>query len=133
MLLPQLAQEHGISLRTARRWLHRYREGGMAGLARKHRVNKGACVSLPEPLLGAVEALALQTPRWLAAAIHRHVVSLAAERGPAPPSYGTVYSVISRLDPALVTLAHQGPRAYAETFEVFGLGVGLSITRNEVP
>ncbi|MDQ3397122.1 MAG: helix-turn-helix domain-containing protein [Deinococcota bacterium] len=116
--LPQLAREHGISLRTARRWLSRYREGGMAGLARKSRVTKGARVSVPEPLLAAVEALALRTPRWSVAAIHRHITALAAKEELSTPSYSTVYNVVSRLDPALVMLAHQGAKAYAETFEL---------------
>ena len=40
-------------------------------------------------------------------------------RGWAEPSYDTVYSVIRRLDPALVTLAHQGPKVYADRFELY--------------
>ncbi len=38
--LTQIAQDQGLVLRTARRWVDRYRREGLAGLARKERNDK---------------------------------------------------------------------------------------------
>jgi putative transposase len=38
--LTQIAREHGLVLRTARRWVDRYRREGLTGLARKERNDK---------------------------------------------------------------------------------------------
>ena len=37
---------------------------------------------------------------------------------PLPPSYGVVYSLIRELAPALVTMAHEGMKAYCESFDL---------------
>jgi putative transposase len=50
--------------------------------------------------------------------VHREVANVANVRGWPEPSYATVYSVVRRLDPALVTLAHQGPKVYADRFDL---------------
>lgn len=39
--LATIALKEGITVRTARRWLKRYREDGLAGLARRPRTDKG--------------------------------------------------------------------------------------------
>ena len=39
--LTQIAREQGLVLRTARRWVDRYRREGLTGLARKERGDKG--------------------------------------------------------------------------------------------
>jgi hypothetical protein len=46
--LTRLAKEQQIVLRTARRWVERYRKSGLAGLVRKERndrTNAGCCLS----------------------------------------------------------------------------------------
>jgi putative transposase len=53
-----------------------------------------------------------------AKAIHRNLTKVAAERGWRVPSYAAVHSVIRTLDPALVTLAHEGMSAYRDKFEI---------------
>ncbi len=65
-----------------------------------------------------MEGLALQTPPRSAAAIHRQVVEIAKAQGWKPPSYERVRQIIKSLDPALVTLAHQGAAAYREEFDL---------------
>src|SRR5919198_4504904 len=55
--LPTLARQHGLSLRTARRWVQRYRVGGLGALAPRPRADKGARRALPPPLVQLVEAL----------------------------------------------------------------------------
>lgn len=52
------------------------------------------------------------------AAIHREVSTIAQERGWKVPSYDRVRRIIKNLDPALVTLAHQGATAYREEFDL---------------
>lgn len=66
----------------------------------------------------AIEGLALQRPHRFAAAIHRQAVTIAERLGESPPSYGFVYALIRRLDPALMTLAHEGSKVYADTFDL---------------
>src|SRR6266704_988778 len=52
------------------------------------------------------------------AAVHREAVAIARAQGWSEPSYSTVYSVIRALPAALVSLAHDGPKAYADRFEL---------------
>ena len=115
--LAQLAREQNIVLRTARRWVKRYRLEGLAGLGRKERDDKNER-KLSSELQHIIEGLGLRKPRLSAAAIHRQVVDAAKTRGERPPSYDVVYSLIRMLDPALVTLAHQGTKAYSESFDL---------------
>lgn len=115
--LARLARELGIALRTARRWAAQYRRDGLAGLARRERSDRGER-RLSKNLQQVIEGLALKKPPLSAASIHRQVVTLAGQLGEPPPSYGTVYAVIRDLDPGLVTLAHEGTKAYAEAFDL---------------
>src|SRR5215207_435266 len=70
--LTRLAETDGIALRTAQRWVQRYRAQGLAGLARRPRADRGATAFPPE-LIGLIEGLALQRPPPTAAAIHRRL------------------------------------------------------------
>ena len=74
--LSRIAREQGIRLRTAQRWVRRYRKEGMAGLARKGREDRDQ----PRRALSlrpVIEGLALTKPRLSAAAIHRQAVEAA--------------------------------------------------------
>jgi putative transposase len=64
------------------------------------------------------EEVSLQIPPRSAAAIHRQVTAIAKEQGWKPPSYARVRQIIKNLDPALVTLAHQGAAANREAFDL---------------
>ena len=116
--LATIARHHGLALRTARRWVSRYRAGGLAALTRSPRTDKGSHRALSPPLQELVEALALATPRRSVAAIHRTVSALARDRGDTPPGYAAVYALVRALDPALLTLAHEGAKAYSETYDL---------------
>ncbi len=72
---------------------------------------------LPIPL-HLIEGLALQTPPRSAASIHRQITTIATEQGWKPPSYARVRQIIKSLDPALVTMAHEGAAAYREEFDL---------------
>src|SRR5580692_2094961 len=60
--LAQVAREQGVVLRTARRWVDRYRREGLTGLARKERDDKDKRKLSPE-LQQLIEGLALRKPR----------------------------------------------------------------------
>jgi putative transposase len=81
MPLPTLARQHGLSLRTARRWVQRYRTGGLGALGRQPRRDKGARRALPPLLVQLVEALALQQPAPSVATIHRRGADVAMAQG----------------------------------------------------
>src|SRR5437588_2246191 len=114
-----VASTHHISVSTVRRWVKRYREKGLASLAdAKVRSDKGKSRRLPAEAVTLIEGLALQTPPRSIAAIHRQVCPIAKARGWHVPSYDSVYRIIKKLDPALVTMAHQGAAAYREEFDL---------------
>lgn len=115
----QVARTHTIPKSTIGRWVKRYREKGLAGLAdTKVRSDKGKSRRLPVEAITLIEGLALQTPPRSIAAIHRQVSAIAQEREWKAPSYDRVRRIMKNLDPALLTLAHQGAAAYREEFDL---------------
>jgi putative transposase len=115
--LVRVAAAAGVPLRTAQRWLARYRTNGLVGLARPARSDKGRR-RLPAELVLLIEGLALRRPPPSLATIHRQASEVAKHQGWPVPSYATVYAIARRLDPALVTLAHEGTKRYREVFEL---------------
>jgi putative transposase len=115
--LTQIARQQTRPLRTLTRWVQRYRAEGLGGLVRQRRRDHGR--HRLHPLLQqCIEGLALQTPPLSLRAIHRHVSALAAQQDLKPPSYGLVHTIVHHLSPALITLAHDGPKAYAQQFDL---------------
>ena len=106
-----------VPVRTAERWLARYRQVGLTSLARPARRDAGTRRTCPE-LVALVEGMALKPPRLLAAAIHRRVVPAAKAQGWPAPSYGAVHAIVAALDPGMVTLAQDGPAAFRDRFEL---------------
>jgi putative transposase len=115
--LARAADDAGVAVRTAQRWLARYRAGGLAGLARTARADTGRR-RLPAELAGLIEGLALRKPRPTVAVIHRRALAAARQHGWPAPSYGTVYAIVRALDPAMVTLAQEGQPAFRDRFEL---------------
>ena len=115
--LVEVADGAGLSVRTVRYWAHRYRQQGLAGLARKTRRDKNQPRIAPH-LLQLIEGLALQKPPLSAAAIQRQVATVAKDHGEKPPSYSLVYAVVRKIDPSLVTMAHEGTKAYCQSFDL---------------
>src|SRR6266487_4244627 len=115
----QVARTRKLAPSTVQLWIKRYREKGFTGLANHTaRSDKGKSRRLPETAIRLIEGLALQTPPRSAAAIHRQVVEIGRRQGWKPLSYERVRQIIKQLDPALVTLAHQGAAAYREEFDL---------------
>lgn len=115
--LTRVATEAGVPLRTAQRWLARYRQYGVQGLVRAVRRDAGRHRLQPE-LVALVESLGLGRPRRSAAAIHRRVMEVASREGWAVPSYAAVHAILSALDPGMVTLAQEGPTAFRNRYEL---------------
>lgn len=114
--LTTLAATEGIGLRTLQRWHAAYRRHGIAGLAptappkRERRTH-------PE-LLTLIEGLALVKPRLSTAAITRKARAIAEMHGWETVSYSTVRSIVTAMDPGMITLAHRSSAAYRDTYEI---------------
>ena len=65
-----------------------------------------------------VEGLALQKPPLPITTLYRQVARIAQEQGEPAPSYDVVYDVIRALPADLVTLAHEGTKAYGDAFDL---------------
>ena len=114
-------------LRTLRTWVASYRRAGLVGLARTRRADQGRR-RFPTELVQLIEGLALRKPAPTAASIHRQVVTVAREHGWSTPSYRTVAAVIQGLDPALLSLAHDGAKAYWEAFDRANAGLSEAVS-----
>ena len=113
--LISVAKAAGIPYRTAHRLVSAYRR---PALVRKKRTDRGQRRAVSDSLKKAIEGLALQKPPLPIAALYRQVFNLCQERAEQPPSYGTVFSIVQKLPADLVTLAHEGTKAYSNTFEL---------------
>lgn len=116
--LTSVAKAAAIPYRTAHRLVSEYRRHGLAPLVRKKRLDRGQRRVVSASLEKAIEGLALKKPPLPIAALYRQVVKLSQESGELPPSYGTVFNIVRNLPADLVTLAHEGTKAYSNTFEL---------------
>jgi putative transposase len=116
--LPHLARHQGIALRTLERWLAYYRREGFAGLARHRRRDRGQQRGLQPELKHVIEGLALRRPAPTIALVHRQVQEVAQRNGWPVPNYQRVYRIVKQLDPALLTLAHEGSKMYRTTYDL---------------
>jgi putative transposase len=116
--LPHIASTHQLSMRTLRRWVQQYRAYGLTGLSKAPRKDQGHRRSVTPELQHVIEGLALQKPRRTMAHIHRETVRMSREHNWTPPSYSTVQRIVQQIDPQLTTLAHEGSKAYQETFDL---------------
>ena len=113
-----VAKEAGIGFRTAQRWVTQYRRAGLAALARKRRADSGAPRILSKRFREAIEGMALLKPPLPIAALHRRARELAQSLGERPPGYWTVYRIVRQMPADLLTLAHEGGKAYGQAFEL---------------
>lgn len=113
-----VAAEAGLAFRTAQRWVALYRTSGLASLARKTRLDHGARRVVSEPMKRAIEGLALESHQVPITSVHRQIREYAEAIGDMVPSYWTVYDIVQEVPPSLRTLAHQGAKAYGESFDL---------------
>lgn len=115
--LAQAARQASVALRTAQRWLARYRAHGLIGLAPATRNDAGMRHVEPE-LVSLIQALALRRPAPSVAHVHRTAAGIAKDRGWTAPSYSTTYAIVHGIDPALKLLASEGTKRYRERFDL---------------
>lgn len=115
--LARVAAEAGVPIRTARRWLARYRARGPAGLARSPRPEAGSR-KISAELVELVQGLALLKPPLSVATIQRRAHAIAEKKGWRPASYGSVRNIVRSLAPGVLMLAHQGAAAFRDKFEL---------------
>jgi putative transposase len=115
--LAGIARERGVTPRTLERWVARYRSEGLAGLARRRRTDSGSH-HVPNRLRLLIEGLALERPRRSVAAIRRKACEVAEREGWSQPGYKLVWSIVQGLDPALLSLAHEGENAYRQAYDL---------------
>lgn len=116
--LRPVALEAGISFRTAQRWVAQYHRFGLAALARKKRDDSGERRAVSAKIKEAIEGLALQKPPLTITTICRQVRQLGQEIGESIPKYSVVYDIVRNLPADLLTLAHQGSKAYGDASEL---------------
>jgi putative transposase len=116
--LRQVALEAKIPYRTAHRWLSIYRRSGLAGLSRKARADIGGRRVLSPRMRELIEAFALKKPRLSVSALYREISRLAPTFEEEAPCYRMVYDVVRSLPTDLLTLAHEGKKAYSQLFEL---------------
>ena len=115
--LTSIAADNGMAQRTLQRWHAAYRAAGLDGLRPRPRGDRGRH-RLAAELCELIEGLALVKPRASIATIARRRRRAAQANGWKQPSYSVVRRIVTGLDPAMVTLAHDGPVAYRDKFEL---------------
>ena len=113
-----VAAAAGLPFRTAQRWVSRYQQFGLTALVRKKRTDTGQHREISAKLKEAIEGIALKKPPIPVAAIYRQAARLAQDLGEEPPSYWLVHRIVAALPADLVTLAHDGTKAYSNAFEL---------------
>ena len=116
--LAPLARAAGVSLRTLQRWRQRYWQEGLAGLVRRRRADDGCRQVVAEETVQQIEGLALARPARSIASVHRQIAASLSAQGQPVPSYATVHAIVAALPEDLVTLAHEGTRAYTERYDL---------------
>jgi putative transposase len=116
--LTQLADLHGCSERTLRRWVAQFHKDGLAGLERKVRSDRGQRRKIAAELVDMIRACILQKPPLPIAVIHRRMVAYAQAQQLQVPSYAVVHDIVRAIDPALVTLAQKGSRVYRQQYDL---------------
>jgi putative transposase len=74
--------------------------------------------TVPVKIKAAIEGLALETPPLPISTLHRQAQRLAQDLGEKAPSYKVVYNIVGALPADLLTLAHEGSKAYSDTFDL---------------
>ena len=105
-----------MPLRTAQRWVNRYRRFGLAGLNRAARADQGKRRRLSDELRHLAERLALQKPPRGPGAIYREVRRFAQTEGYDPPGYHTIYNLIRGLRGTSTVLPLDGAGSCNEAY-----------------
>jgi len=102
--LAGVAKEASLPLRTAQRWVSRYRRFGLIGLIRAGRADQDKRRRVPDDLRRFAEGLALERPPLGPSAIYREICRIARARGEQTPGYYVL--LVWKLDRLGRSLAH---------------------------
>lgn len=116
--LELVAAEANLSFRTAQRWVSQYRKRGLAAFVRKARDDRGGRRVASQKIKEAIEGVALERPPLPIRSISRQVRAFAQSTGESMPAYGTVYDLVREVPNGLLTVAHQGSKAYSESYDL---------------
>ena len=116
--LSEAIRNEKITLRTAQRWVKRYQEVGLVGLARLSRNDKGTGKVVTPELRQIIEGLIFKFPHQSIASIHHQVAEYAQKQNISCPSYSTVYAVATEIEPSMLLLAQEGTKAYKQEFDL---------------
>lgn len=110
--------QNGLSRRTIERWMKSFHNQGFEGLAPKKRYDR--CRARPKNREWKVlaQALALSRPAYTIKHIQRWLLAQARRRNLPPPAYHTVCRWVHQIDPALLTMAKEGTKAYQHQHEL---------------
>lgn len=114
----ELEKVYGIPARTLRYWVKKFNSKGLIGLERKQRSDKGVYRRIDDDLVDLTIGLALQKPPSLISAIHRKIAIVAKRKHIEVPSYDTIYNIVKRINPRLLTLAIEGSKVYQQKYEL---------------
>jgi putative transposase len=119
--LAEVARAHHLPLKTVQRWVRRYREEQLVGLARRRRSDRGVRRRIPPECEQVIQGMALLSPGCSIAQMHREIMVLAKQRGWPEISYESVYGVVRAIPAALRVLAQEGTRVYQERYDLLFL------------
>lgn len=113
----QAAVKSNCSKKTLHRWLKRYQQHGVAGLARKRRQDKGTRRVISLEMQRLIEALYLEHGHRTFRNLHRIIKAYAEREGLPIPTYSTIRDICNVLPSTVVTMARDGERAWQDQFE----------------
>ncbi|HAT9262581.1 TPA: DDE-type integrase/transposase/recombinase [Legionella pneumophila subsp. pneumophila] len=116
--LISISKTTGVSIRSLHRWVNQYHKNGLEGLKSKPRKDKGCYRVLPENIVQMIEGMALQKPKRTVTSIHRQITIYAQNNKLPIPSYSFVSKIINEISPDLISLAHDGVKAYQQKFDL---------------
>ncbi len=114
----EIARAAGLSSRTIRFWIEQFNRDGLPGLRPHTRKDAGGRRKIAPELTQIIEGLCLRKPPLPVSAIHRTVSGLCQKNDWRVPSYDVVHDICSKISRDLKTLAHEGPSAYEQAFEL---------------
>ena len=119
--LKKISEKSGVPIRTLNLWLKKYREGGLKGLARKTRGDKGIPKVYDEEMQKRIEGIYFKNPELSSASIHKLIAEYCEQSALKAPSYKTVCKIVKSIPDDMTVLATQGSKAYQQKYDLLYL------------
>ena len=110
--------QNGLSRRTLERWIKAFHNLGIEGLCPKKRHDCSMARVKNREWRTLAKALALSRPAYTIKHIHQWLLAQAHRRILPTPAYHTVCRWYHQIDPALLTMAKKGTKAYQHQHEL---------------